>query len=241
VCLFRQTLTLNTGAVSVASFADGEQLCAYKVNNGHVGVGINAYLGENPMNFAGPFGHVIVNAGRWLNGCVPVPVSAVSRKVHGAAGTFDINLPLVTIGGPVGIECRTGAVSGAHQMVVTFANPVTVGGASVTSGVGSASFSVAGAVVTINLTGVTNAQRLGVTLTNVNDGLGIGDVTVPMGVLAGDTTANGSVNASDVTQIKIQSGQPVTASNFRTDVTTNGSINASDISSVKLRSGTALP
>ena len=36
----------------------------------------------------------------------PVPTSAVSRKVHGGAGTFDINLPLVPIGGAVGIEDR---------------------------------------------------------------------------------------------------------------------------------------
>src|SRR5206468_1754545 len=38
-------------------------------NNGHTGVGINAYLGANPENFSGAFGRVIVNAGRWLNGC----------------------------------------------------------------------------------------------------------------------------------------------------------------------------
>jgi hypothetical protein len=63
---FRHTLTLSPGAVSVAMYQDSQQLCAYKTNNGHTGVGINAYLGENPMNFSGPFGHVIVNAGRWL-------------------------------------------------------------------------------------------------------------------------------------------------------------------------------
>ena len=52
---------------------------------------------------------MIVNAGRWLGGsCGPVPSSAVSRKVHGAF-TGDINLPLVAIGGAVGIECRNGA------------------------------------------------------------------------------------------------------------------------------------
>ena len=38
------------------------------------------------------------------------------------------------------------------------------------AGTGSATFSVASNVVTINLTGVTNAQRLGVTLSSVNDG-----------------------------------------------------------------------
>ena len=63
---FRHTLTLSPGAVSVAMYEDSQQLCAYKTNNGHTGVGINAYLGENPMDFSGPFGRVIVNAGRWL-------------------------------------------------------------------------------------------------------------------------------------------------------------------------------
>jgi len=63
---FRHTLTLSSGAVSVAMYQDNQQLCAYKTNNGHTGVGINAYLGQNPMNFSGLFGRVIVNAGRWL-------------------------------------------------------------------------------------------------------------------------------------------------------------------------------
>ena len=94
----------------------------------------------------------------------PVAQGAVSRKTHGAAGDFDVPLPLT---GSVGIECRRG--SGAnldeHQMIVTFANPVTVGSASATSGIGSVgSFSVSGAQVTVNLTGVANAQTLTVTL-----------------------------------------------------------------------------
>ena len=63
---FRHTLTLSPGAVSVALYQDNQQLCAYKINNGHTGVGINAYLGANPENFSGLFGRVIVNAGRWL-------------------------------------------------------------------------------------------------------------------------------------------------------------------------------
>src|SRR4029077_390785 len=63
---FRHTLTLSSGAVSVALYQDSQQLCAYKTNNGHTGIGINAYLGSNPEDFSGPFGRVIVNAGRWL-------------------------------------------------------------------------------------------------------------------------------------------------------------------------------
>ena len=62
-----------------------------------------------------------------------------------------------------------------------------------------------------------------------------------MGVLLGDTSGNGTVNATDVSQTKLQSGQPVTSANFREDVNANGSINATDVSSVKLKSGTSLP
>ena len=167
----------------------------------------------------------------------PVAQSAVSRKTHGAAGDFDVPLPLT---GNVGVECRSGPAP--HQMIINFAIPVTVASASVTSGSGSVgSFSVSGAVVTVNLTGVTNAQRITVTLGNVDDGTNIGDVPVPMGVLAGDTNGNGTVNASDIGQTKAQSGQAVTGSNFRTDVNLSGSINASDIGLVKSKAGTSLP
>jgi hypothetical protein len=62
-----------------------------------------------------------------------------------------------------------------------------------------------------------------------------------MSVLAGDTTANGLVNSSDIAQTQSQSGQSVTLSNFREDVTVNGLINSSDIAFVQAHSGTALP
>jgi hypothetical protein len=62
-----------------------------------------------------------------------------------------------------------------------------------------------------------------------------------MSLLLGDTTGNGSVNASDISQAKGQSGQAIGSGNFRNDVNVNGSINSSDISIVKAQSGTALP
>jgi CSLREA domain-containing protein len=179
-----------------------------------------------------------------FNGTPPVApavVSVVSRKAHGASGTFDINLPFTP---PAGVECRTGGTGRNHQVVVTFANPVTVGGVGVTSidGMATAAQSAGGAVVTINLANVANAQTAGITLTNVNDGTNDGDISIPFRVLVGDTTNNGSVNATDVGQVKSQSGQKVAASNFRLDVTANGgSISASDIGLVKSASGTQLP
>ena len=130
----------------------------------------------------------------------------------------------------------------SDQIVVTFAHTVTMDSASVTYGTGTvASFTVSGNVVTVNLAGVTNAQRLGLTLHNVCDGTVGGDVFIPMGVLLGDTNANGQVNAADVAQTKSQSGVPVGAGNFREDVNANGFINAADIAIVKSKSGTALP
>jgi hypothetical protein len=62
-----------------------------------------------------------------------------------------------------------------------------------------------------------------------------------MGVLVGDTTGNAVVNSSDIAQTQSQSGQAVTAANFREDVNTNGLINSSDIALVQSKSGTALP
>src|SRR6202035_3595806 len=110
---------------------------------------------------------------------VPLLTTAFSRKTHSAAGTFDIPLPLT---GNAGVECRSGGATNDYQMIFNFANPVTVGSASVTSGTGTvSSFSVSGSQVTVNLTGVTDAQIITVILFNVNDGPG--DASVSMGVL----------------------------------------------------------
>jgi len=169
----------------------------------------------------------------------PMAQSAFSRKTHGGAGTFDVPLPL---SGDVGVECRTGGATNDYQMIINFETTVTVERASVTSGTGSvSSFSVSGSQVTVNLTGVTNVQRITVTLHNVNNGTSTGDVPVSMGVLVGDVNGNAAVNASDVSLTKAQVGQPVSGSNFREDVNANGAISATDVAQVKADVGTALP
>jgi hypothetical protein len=170
---------------------------------------------------------------------VPVAQNAFSRKTHGGAGTFDVPLPLT---GNVGIECRSGGATNDYQMIVNFATSVTVGSASVTSGTGSvSSVSVSGPQVTVNLTGVTNVQRITVTLMNVNDGTNTGDIPISMGVLVGDVNGNAAVNSSDVSLTKSQVGQPVSGSNFREDVNVNGTISSTDVALVKSDVGTALP
>jgi hypothetical protein len=170
----------------------------------------------------------------------PMAQSAFSRKTHGAAGTFDIPLPL---NGNAGIECRSGGATNDYQMIIDFPSSVTVGSASVTSGNGSVSGSSGSGTsqITVNLTGVTNVQTITVTLSNVNDGTHMGDVPVSMGVLVGDVNGNAAVNASDVAQTKSRSGQTVDPTTFRSDVNANGSINATDVSLVKSSIGIGLP
>ena len=169
----------------------------------------------------------------------PSVLGAVSRKAHGGAGNFDITLPAT---GNAGIENRVGTVPGAHQIIVNFGSSVSVSTASVISGTGNvANFSTNAGQVTVNLSGVADAQVLTVKLGSVSDGVNTGDVSIRMAVLPGDTNAGGSVNSSDISQTKLQSGQAATGTNFRTDVNASGSINATDVSLVKLKSGTALP
>jgi len=127
-------------------------------------------------------------------------------------------------------------------MIFNFANPVTVGSAAVTSGTGSvSSFSVSGSQVTVNLTGVTNVQRITVTLINVNDGTHMGNVPLSMGVLVGDVNGNAVVNSSDVSLTKSQVGMPVGSGNFREDVNASGTISSTDVAIVKSDVGTSLP
>ncbi len=177
-------------------------------------------------------------------------LSQVSRKTHGSAGMFDIDLPLT---GRPGIECRTGGEAGDHKIVVTFSGSVTVSGnpqAAVTAGTGTigsdgnsngGTVAVSGNTVTVPLTNVANAQTIDVTLYGVNYGAGNTNLVIPMSVLLGDVNDNGIVNSSDIVGVKGQLGQPVTASNFRADVTAGGSINVTDVALVKANLQTALP
>jgi hypothetical protein len=169
------------------------------------------------------------------------PVTAASRKTHGSAGVFDVNLPLT---GTTGIECRKGqgTNSNDHQVVFTFPAPVTFTSATCSGVCTVSSTTTSGNQVFVNLTGVTNVQTITITLVGVNDGScsNIFNVGAPMGVLLGDTTSDRSVNSADIGQTKSQSGHVVTTSNFREDVTVDGSINSADIGLVKSKSGTAL-
>jgi hypothetical protein len=187
-----------------------------------------------------------------LGKCRPavIPTSVVSRKTHGGAGDFDINLPL---SGTTGVESRSGGATSDYQIVVTFAAPIAVTGtpqAEVVGGtatVGSNGVANGGAVtisgntVTIPLTGVTNAQTLSVRLNAADNGANTADVLVPLSVLVGDTNGDRVVNGGDAIQTRARAGQGASETNFRSDVNTDGTINSGDAIAVRSRSGTALP
>ena len=173
--------------------------------------------------------------------CNPLQItSVVSRKVHADAGPFDVNLPLT---GNPGVECRS--TGGDYTFVFTFSNNVVSGNASVTGGTGSTSGSptFSGNTMTVNLVGVTDDQQITVTASGVMDSFGqtLPDTAVNAIMLMGDTTANGSVNASDVAQTKGQLGATVDATNFREDVNVSGTVNATDVGQVKSNLGKSYP
>jgi subtilisin family serine protease len=165
---------------------------------------------------------------------------AVSRKTQGTAGTFDVPLPLA---GEPGVECRS--TGSKYSFVFTFSSNVVSGTAAVTSGrgkvQGSPTFS--GNTMTVNLRGVTDVQKITVTLSDVtsNTSQVLPDTAVSANMLIGDTTGDKTVNNSDVTQTRGQVGLPVTGSNFREDVNDDGAITSADVSLVKSDLGHTLP
>ena len=159
--------------------------------------------------------------------------SAVSRKIHGGTA-FDVPLP--------GVEGRHGP---NHTLVFTFSNAIASGSASVTRGTATVSPNpvIDDKTITVSLTGVTDAQYLTVTLSNVTDKLGqtLPNTPITVGILHGDVTGNGVVNATDLLEVKSHSGNPAHAGNFRNDITVTGAINGTDVSQVKLNVGRGLP
>jgi hypothetical protein len=176
------------------------------------------------------------------------PITAVSRKTHSTAGTFDVNLPF----GTPGIECRQGqgANSNNHKVVITFPVPVTLASATVTPdpkasppATGSvSSVTVSGSQLTVNLTGVSNAQTLTINLNGLSDGVDTGNISIPMGVLLGDVNATGGVDGNDVAAVQSHTRQPVNSdSQARFDVNVTGGIDGNDVALTQSHTRTSLP
>ncbi|MDQ6623917.1 MAG: TIGR02597 family protein [Verrucomicrobiota bacterium] len=172
----------------------------------------------------------------WTNSFPVQALSAVSRKVHGNAGTFDIPLPLTDT---PAVEPRNPDTG--YQIVMTFPVAVTFSGVSVTSGVGSATVTGSGTTqATVTLTGTTNAQFVTVSLLSVNDGTNVNDVPVTIGLLIGDTNQDGTVNSGDSQVTRSRSGQVTQGANFKSDLNSDGFVDSGDAFIARRYSGKTL-
>ena len=160
-------------------------------------------------------------------------VSAASRLTQGAAGSFDINMPL---SGPSGSEDR---IASTYTAVFTFDTAVTSGNVTVASGtatVGAITFS--GNEMRAALTGVADVQNVTLHVSGVNGGGATADV--PFGFLQADANGNRVVDKPDSTSVKANQGA-VTSANFRNDINADGAITRNDEKLIKPRKGHSLP
>ena len=172
---------------------------------------------------------------------LPVPpltfVSASSRKAHGGT-PFDIPIDpagSMTVGQPITVEPRQ--IGAGFQIAFLFsAAPVS---ATVTTSSGSGTVAFSGKEAIVTLTGVADAARVQVDLTEVNGGTL--SATARIGFLLGDVNGSRFVNSTDISTVKATSGAPLTASNFKSDLNVSGGINSTDILTVKASSGRSLP
>ena len=156
-------------------------------------------------------------------------VSASSRKKHGNAGTFDIDLPLT---GTPGVECRVGNGGTFLQTIVfAFSQPVTsISGVTTTTCGNVKRTTISGSTVTVELGHVTcDGSDITVTVPGVNGASSSVDASATMTLRTGDVNADGVVNLTDLEEIRMEVGRGlVTEDNFRDDITVDGKVNHGD-------------
>jgi hypothetical protein len=174
---------------------------------------------------------------------------AVSRQIHGTAGTFDIDLPLS--GGP-GIECRKSTnQSGLYTVVLTFSDPLVRVDQAVFEfpdpGQGTEIFGDIDSADTHNyiitlFVGFT-PRIINMALHNVVDSAGDFSARVPisMGLLIGDVNATGRTDSGDVTAVRNRTISIPDQQTCRFDVNLDGRIDSGDVTVTRNASVTVLP
>ncbi len=165
----------------------------------------------------------------------PVLTGAVSRLHHAGIGDFDITMPIT---GVSGVEDRQAST---YNIVLSFDNgPMTSGTATVTAGIGTAGVpSFSGNTMTVPLTGVTDAEVLTLTVSNLNGQTA--SASINLGFLVGDLNADRITDTTDYNLARGMSGQTVGGGNFTVDVNLDGSINVGDSVIVRAKSGHSIP
>ncbi|NLX20434.1 MAG: hypothetical protein GXY55_02025 [Phycisphaerae bacterium] len=165
--------------------------------------------------------------------CLPPEVAAaISRKVHGGAGPFAVDVLLSN-----GVESRSG---GPTEVVVTFDTDIEGDGGLDTADVSASSgavveVSISGAELAITLSGVDDASKLVLTFPGIVrvGGTTASPSTVCFGVLLGDVNGDGMTNIFDLVAVRNSLNAAVVAGNYRGDVSADGSINIFDLVAVR--------
>jgi hypothetical protein len=156
----------------------------------------------------------------------PILLAAASRRVHGAAGTFDLPLSLPSLNPSV--EPRSGPT---QVIVLTFDQPIASATAQVTEGIATAGTpTFSGNSVITPLTAVADQQYVTLSLTGVMAAGGgtAGNASVRSGFLAGDVNQSRVATIADAGAVNTNLSQPVTAANFVLDVNANGALTIAD-------------
>jgi hypothetical protein len=169
-----------------------------------------------------------------IDSVAPLLLSAVSRKVHGAAGAFDMALTLNPLVNPT-VEPRR---NGPTQVLFTFnkamaavdgllgANEFTLTNATYVSA------SLAASNLTLNLTNVVDQSRVTSVFSGIGDLAGnalAGTNAVRIRSLYGDINQSGAVTIGDMQTVKNNLGRALSATNFLCDVNLSGSITIGDM------------
>ena len=172
---------------------------------------------------------------------LPVLMSVVSRKTHGASGTYELVIDETRpIGGNVTVEPRI--MGAGHKIVFKFDSAIANAGVLAVTDSTGAMINTAGAIasgneVNVTLTGNLVARRVAISLTGINGGV---NAFAALGFLLGDVNNSRNVNSQDTSAIKARSGQTVNQGNFQYDITASGRITAADVMVSKVHSGLVL-
>ncbi len=164
-----------------------------------------------------------------LAGTAPTFANGFSRKVHGAAGAFDLLLS-ANSSDPT-TEPRRGP---SQTVVFSFDKPVGEAHAALTEGSGDATLaatSFTGNDVEVQLTNVSDRKYVTVELSGIvgaDGATGAPTVSRRVGFLMGDTNQNRKVTVADMGLINTVLGT-TTVGNFLRDIDASGTISAADI------------
>jgi len=164
---------------------------------------------------------------RVIDAPAPAIVAAVSRKEHGSAGFFDVEVSIASA-----VEPRRG---GPTTLIVTFDRAVErvgePGASDVTLSSGRVhSLSISGCELTVEISGAANAATFTVAFPGIVglDGIGVMD-TLCFGTLEGDVDGDRGSNLFDMVGVRDVLNAAVNGGNFACDVDANGRINLFDL------------